>query len=64
MFLIKKNLIVGTYCLYNDWFKHSYVRDANAIASTPLYLIMGLFWRWDGSLKDLRVQVLSVLRKR
>lgn len=44
--------IDGSYWLYNLAIGHNYVREANAIASTPLYFICGLVWMWDGSIKD------------
>jgi hypothetical protein len=45
--------IDGSYCLYSEAMGHIYVREANAIASTPLYLIMGFVWLWDGTLTEL-----------
>lgn len=42
--------IDGSYWLYNLAMGHMMVRDANAIASTPLYFICGLIWMLNGRL--------------
>ena len=55
--------IDGSYCLYSEWLGHPYLREANALASTPLYLMMGLFWLWDGTLHELLTQLRTILRK-
>jgi len=57
--------IDGSYWLYNEVAGHPYVREANALASTPLYFIMGLVWLWDGTLTQLRAAIAAaILQKR
>lgn len=51
--------IDGSYCLYNELLRHAYAREANVIASTPLYFMMGLVWMWNGSLKELTSAILA-----
>ena len=38
--------IDGSYWIYNVAMHHAYVREANALCSTPLYFMMGLFWNY------------------
>jgi hypothetical protein len=45
--------IDASYVIYSELMGNIYVREANIIASTPLYLIMGIIWSFNGSLQDL-----------
>ncbi len=44
--------IDGSYVAYNILAGHMYVREANAIASTPLYFMMGFFWLYEGTISE------------
>lgn len=44
--------IDGSYVLYSEAMRHIYVREANAFASTPLYFMCGLFWMWNGAVRE------------
>lgn len=52
--------IDGAYWMYNYFMHHPYVREANIIASTPLFLLCGILWAYDGSLKDMLRDVRSL----
>jgi hypothetical protein len=52
--------IDGCYALYHTLMGNAMLREANAIASTPLYFLMGMFWLYDGSLKQLLENIRSL----
>lgn len=53
--------IDGSYMLYHTALGHQTLRDANVLASTPLYLMMGCIWLWNGSLRELISSTLAVI---
>lgn len=36
-----------------------FLRAANAACSTPVYLLLGIVWSYEGSLKSLRISILD-----
>jgi hypothetical protein len=55
----------GCYALYwwfNDPAVLDYMRAANAPASLSLYLMCGLVWYWNGSLKELLTRLKQLRR--
>jgi len=41
------------YLFYHDIMENQTLRQANFYASTPLYFLVGIFWLYRGSLKEL-----------
>jgi hypothetical protein len=57
--------IDGSYWLYWSALKPEalFMRPANAFASTFLYLLMGMVWMYNGSLRELWHETFAVFRQ-